>query len=105
MIYIISSLSDYVEDIHFENYDEDSIADITADIEEFLSYILGAGGIYSFKVVIEELVNDTTIGVRKLPIYVAVTGKQFIQGVNLGIEVQQGVETTVNLVTARAITA
>jgi len=104
-MYIVFALQNYIEDIHFEDYDKNQIADLTGDIEAFLGYIMGAGGVYNFEVVIGDLVNDTTVSIRKLPIYVAITGKQFIQGVSLGLDIQQGVKTSVNLAYAKQLTA
>jgi hypothetical protein len=104
-IYIVYNLLNYIEDIHFEAYDKDNIEDIEGDIEAFLDSILSAGGIYSSQVVIGDLVNDTDVNMRKLPIYIAINGKAFFQGVTLGIDIQQGTKTEVNLAYARTLTA
>lgn len=104
-VYTVHNLTDYLEDIHFEDYDENQIQDVTDAINEFLVDVISAGGMYDAQVVIGELVNDRKISTRVLPIYVAITGKQSIQGINFGLEVQQGTKTTVNLVTANKLTA
>jgi len=105
VIYVVYNLQNYLEDIHFEAYDDTNIDDVTGDIEDFLDNILSAGGIYSSKVVIGDLVNDTTVNKRKLPIYVAINGKAFFQGVTLALDVQQGMTTEVNLAYAQTLTA
>lgn len=104
-VYVVHNLTNYLEDIHFEDYDENEIQEVTDAINEFLTSVITAGGMYDAQVVIGDLVNDRKISTRVLPIYVAITGKQFIQGINLGIEVQQGTKTTVNLVTANKLVA
>lgn len=104
-IYVLYNLADYLEDIHFEDYDPQEITDVEGDIQDFLEDLISSGGMYDAKVVIGDLVNDRKVSLRTLPIYVAITGKQFIQGINLGLEVQQGTKTTVNLTTANKITA
>ena len=102
-IYIIHNLEIYLEDKHFEDYDENEISEITDSINAFLVNIITSGGMYDAQVVIGDLVNDRKISERVLPIYVAITGKQFIQGINLGLEVQQGTKTSVNLTTANQL--
>lgn len=104
-MYLVHNIEEFIEDKHFEDYDLDNIEDLTGELEEFLNFVLGAGGVYDYKVVIGDLVNDTTTAIRKLPIYVAVTGKQFIQGVTLGLDIQSGLDTEVNIAYARQITS
>lgn len=104
-IYIIYNLNLYMEDKHFEDYDENQISTIEEDISAFMAGVFNAGGIYDFQVVIGDLVTDYTVSLRKLPIYVAATGKQFIQGIDFALDLQAGTKTSVNLATARKLTA
>ena len=104
-IYIIANLNNYLEDVEFEDYDPIAINGIEEDIKAFLSGVLNAGGIYDFQIVIKELITDAYVTARKLPIYVAVNNKQFIQGIDFALDLQSGTVTTVDLVEASKLTA